>query len=591
MLSLAAVGDLRAAEPLLKRIGRTRDFGARKNSAIALGILADARVTEQLVQKIKGSDILVAHFAGIALGVKGDRRVTDELIRLLDDRSPRVQANAARALGFSGDPRAINSLAALIQNPDKNLRQAVYIALGRIGHPRCAASLVRALQDSHYRRTAAYWLGVVGDLNAVDSLVQTIRDSDAWTSGNAAKSIAWIGGPQALILVPKLLTEKEESVRRSTVVGMGLSQDSMWIESLNSALRDSSIKVRAAAVWALGMIGSPRAADTLTRLLEKGELRNTAMFALAEMGDVRVTNQLVSYLEDSSRLHRGTLDYSRPDAVDALGIIRSKDAFQVLVAALGDEDKRVRDRAPDALATIALQHGVEPLRSAARDSNERIRQGAVKALALLAEKRYELMVGTGVAKSSEMLATSNSPRARLDRGSELLARIRAAGSRARLGDQAAINQLKKGMKSSPIDAQIAAISGIAGARQATPKVIKDLKEALAETKSSTVRLKIIGEIVKANANDPDALAKDSDAIKNLQQYLKSEDPVERIYARQVLGETGQHGVADELVAALDDTNPLVQVHAAMAIIQILDAQAAADESEKNTNKTAPTSKD
>jgi HEAT repeat protein len=62
---------------------------------------------------------------------------------------------------------------------------------------------------------------------------------------------------------------------------------------------------------------------------------------------------------------------------------------------------------------------------------------------------------------------------------------------------------------------------------------------------------------------------DAESLKGIRDLVRSEDPVERVFAAEVLGEARKGEVAEELVKALDDPDPVVRLHAATAILRAL----------------------
>ena len=137
----------------------------------------------------------------------------------------------------------------------------------------------------------------------------------------------------------------------------------------------------------------------------------------------------------------------------------------------------------------------------------------------------------------------------------------------------AVSELREGLNDSSVEVQIAAISGLGEILEEMPDVAQDLKRTLSETQSEIVKLKIMGELAKR---------KDPEALKEIRKYVKSEDPVERVYAAQVLGQTHEEGVPSELIAALDDEDGLVRVYAAAAVVRILQSRAS---EQKETDRT------
>jgi HEAT repeat protein len=114
------------------------------------------------------------------------------------------------------------------------------------------------------------------------------------------------------------------------------------VEPLSATLKDDRY-VRAAAAYALGQIGDPRAVEPLIAALgdESSDVRQDAAYALGEIKDPRAVEPLIAALKD---WHSNV----RKAAAKALVKIGTP-AVELLIAALRDEDERVRQAAAEAL--------------------------------------------------------------------------------------------------------------------------------------------------------------------------------------------------------------------------------------------------
>ena len=284
-------------------------------------------------------------------------------------------------------------------------------------------------------------------------------------------------------------------------------------------------------------------------------VRQRSAEALGKMEDSRAAKTLIAALGDSD-------DEVCAYVTDALVRIGSPLVVDNLIAALDSSTGQVRRKSIEVLGRIGLEHNVRQLRLALDGSDERIRQGAAEALAIVAEKRWELLLGKKMSREfpqDERKVTEPPSRPVED----TLAKMKMAGSRASARDMQTISELREGLNDSSVEVQIAAISGLGDVMEEMPDVAQDLKKTLSETKSEIVKLKITGELAKR---------KDPDALKEIKKYVESEDPVERVYAADVLGQTHEEGVPRELVTALDDDDGIVRVHAAAAVVRILQSR-------------------
>ena len=72
--------------------------------------------------------------------------------------------------------------------------------LGKIGNPQAVEPLIQALKntDSFVRRKAAGALGMIGDSRAVEPLIQALKRGDKWVKDEAIKALGMIGDPRAI---------------------------------------------------------------------------------------------------------------------------------------------------------------------------------------------------------------------------------------------------------------------------------------------------------------------------------------------------------------------------------------------------------
>jgi len=104
-------------------------------------------------------------------------------------------------------------------------------------------------------------------------------------------------------------------------------------------------------VAALGTIGSPKAIDSLIKLLKK------------------------------------TPEYIQGRAANSLGMIGDRRATEALIKSLNDEESHVRNRAAQALGRIKDERAVNPLLDALKDPDSIVRYRAIEALGEIGDIR------------------------------------------------------------------------------------------------------------------------------------------------------------------------------------------------------------
>jgi HEAT repeat protein len=242
--------------------------------------------------------------------------------------------------------------------------------------------------DPAVRRLAAQALGELELPAAADDLLRATDDVDAQVRAAALRALARLGSASAAAPARARAFDPEGSVR---LTALGVLAD-LGLEPDEALLDDSDAAVRALAA-ALLFGTSRRADDVLTGLLgaDDPDLRLAGLTAIAAARR-RDTNHLaLEALQDPE------WDV-RAEAAKAVAATAGHSAVDPLVAALSDDDQRVRLAAAEALGTIgepavvrvgqALDQGGEsgaldalwrlPL-DGARDSVRRFAEGSVAA--------------------------------------------------------------------------------------------------------------------------------------------------------------------------------------------------------------------
>lgn len=254
------------------------------------------------------------HFSKYMPGPFGawDRRVILwtllEQIRFVKGRTQERISAAFEELGFVSEERHKLS--------DRRWTRRVEGAekLGRMMSRQPLPDLVRLMQDPvpEVRIRAAKALGAIGGLEAVESLLGALRDTNRWSALRIADILAGLG--QAA--VQPLLHE---------------------FPRLPPLARVPAIDI-------LGRLRSPEAVPLLTELLLDADenARARAAHSLGVIGDPRATPPLIRALEDPAWPVRAM-------AAKAIGMLAGPDGIGALEQALGDREWWVRSNAADAL--------------------------------------------------------------------------------------------------------------------------------------------------------------------------------------------------------------------------------------------------
>ena len=180
-MALARIQDKRAVDPLINMLEDEDDW-FRFCVAYALNHISDKRVINPFIKVLKNdSDSRVCSEVIQCLGRIGGKNAIEPLIGALQNTDNKVKWYAAEALGKLADERAIEPLIrAFRPTPERGYPCfKAKDALIKIGKP-AIKYLIRALTDDckDVRSLAAETLGEMGDKTAVNSLINTLKDSD-----------------------------------------------------------------------------------------------------------------------------------------------------------------------------------------------------------------------------------------------------------------------------------------------------------------------------------------------------------------------------------------------------------------------------
>lgn len=187
---------------------------------------------------------------------KGAEGSLEELVLILSsDDNKYARQEAARSLAHLDDPLVVEPLVkAMLGDEYIAVRSIAAEALSNFGY---RLEFTKALNDSepHFRRVIVEILGKIGDLRAVDSLIEALDDPDIAVQCSAANSLGKIGDIRAVDAIISKLECENESIRHAAAAALGDVGNYRAIEALRTIRNDPNTWVR----------------DTVTNVLEKLE--------------------------------------------------------------------------------------------------------------------------------------------------------------------------------------------------------------------------------------------------------------------------------------------------------------------------------
>jgi HEAT repeat protein len=323
--SLAFFDDPRVVPALVSAL-EEQASSVRAGAAAALARAEPAVAVDALTRVLGDPDPWVRYIVLRSLGSIGDERVVPSVLDALRmDPAPHVRLAAIDVLGRLGRAEAWDVLEPLTRSTDSDIASTTIRALGHLDRPDVLPALEAFLRAPEaWRRAAAVsaatvrtedrvahllqWVAAVdedGDVatSAIDGLARIARRPDSQGTEAARALVALTAEPlrrdaaiTALSQLPSRriddvargLADPSPDVRCASVDALGRMQQAAASRAIESALNDSHITVRLAAIRALKNLGTrepQRKLMTLARTDPDVEVRRAAMFAASRSND------------------------------------------------------------------------------------------------------------------------------------------------------------------------------------------------------------------------------------------------------------------------------------------------------------------
>ena len=227
------------------------------------------------------------------------------------------------------------------------------------------------------RARAAQEIGRMGSYaaSAVPDLVMLLGDNGQAKSWMDRLATAIYGAlnPLAETRTP---TVGEEAMMALVMIG------SPAVEGLLAVSRHHNDDIRSRSVWALRLIGDPRAGDTFTAGLRdrNGRIRYESLWGITGLKGEGAVILIAPLLDDDD----GNI---RTNAINALGTIGGQHALVALTRDLMTRDVRYRITSCEVLGTIKNADPVPMLIALLKDAEWSVRMSSAQALGLRKDKR------------------------------------------------------------------------------------------------------------------------------------------------------------------------------------------------------------
>ncbi|MGB7571926.1 MAG: HEAT repeat domain-containing protein, partial [Methanothrix sp.] len=258
--------------------------------------------------------------------IKMDPQITDLLIKKLENEKYYIRESAAKALGKIKDPRAIEPLIGRLYDSGDYTPGGTNLIYsdGDFNHIDCVIG--EETYDGHYdggdyvRIAAANAieniseaLGKIGDTQAVDLLIQALKDENPDIQKTAAGALGELKAINAVDPLKQAFRDKEEdiNVRMCYAEALGKIGDAKFFDQMIQDLNDVDSHIKYMAANALGKSKSIQAVDSLIHALADKDplVRLASAIALGEIGDAKAVNPLSQTLKDEDlRVRKGAAE-------------------------------------------------------------------------------------------------------------------------------------------------------------------------------------------------------------------------------------------------------------------------------------------
>ena len=377
--ALAAIQSLGSAEVRVLALdaARSENLTLRRYALRIIAYFAYPEAFDVLVDALRGEDERSRDVVIAGLPSLDDARVLDVLLEASAHPSARTRAAATRALGqTSKDPRVTSRLLETLDDPEPWVRYYACQSLGKLGHEDAADRILERIHDpaGQVRAAAIDALAHLTGERALEALRAAARSEDPDLRRTA---LVGIGISRRRELLPLLVEASQDAEAASRLMALSAISEFDGPETVTILARaaggDRDESVRDAAIESLGRHSGSGATQALIDLLDKDQARERVLSALSTHVDGRVA-ALAGALASAD-------DRTATALVGSLARMRRADASAAILAALHSQNDAAR-RAAAAALTAAGDPDSNPAlqRAAATDPDPEVRR--ICALAL-----------------------------------------------------------------------------------------------------------------------------------------------------------------------------------------------------------------
>lgn len=371
--TLGEIGDPRAVQPLteiknmpldnLKGIllGNQKELQLQSAANASLEKLEIQREEELKNQRVKHENSLhiLKSLYENHNNEKANKFIKEQLIKDLESPYEEIQDNTAIFLNDIGDA-AVEPLIGALKSPNEDVRGYAAIILGNNGDPRAVEPLIETLEgpndcvvrshannpEENFKALTALALGDIGDVRAVDPLLTALDNSDVNIRCAAISALGNIGDTRAIEPILKFVEYENNKVRSiaTEILEQQFDVQIFTIDTVERMNRDGDVQSLISALFE-----------------DNYDVKIISAKSLGEIADFRAIGPLLEFLEDSNEDFRFAITKSLMLIFQNLFEFPDINALELLVKAiiplknvLNDPDKEVRVNAHGALGALIL---------------------------------------------------------------------------------------------------------------------------------------------------------------------------------------------------------------------------------------------
>jgi len=190
---------------------------------------------EELIRILEKEENMLLQMEYVDKYVKkhGKEKVRQTLEALLKKKgNDPLRKSTIIALGNLKDKKSLDVLTKLLRDPDPSIKANTLYAIWRIGgNEKVVPYAIECLSDSDedVRGNAAFLLGTLGDLRAVEPLIKTLSDENINVRANAITALGYLGDKRAKPHLIKIYHHDKspelQHLARNALINLNLSEE------------------------------------------------------------------------------------------------------------------------------------------------------------------------------------------------------------------------------------------------------------------------------------------------------------------------------------------------------------------------------